>query len=191
VTVVVFDANGTLFGLDPSSSCALPPAPDAAEAVAAPGECAILTNSGRAAIEAMVSRAGLAIPVVLSCDEVRAFKPAAAPYLHARERLGDCVLVAGARVGRRRSAGRRAAGDLGRPLRARVAARRRCARRARREPRRGRRTSLELAPGAVEAAVRAVADGERQDAEDDDQDGDQGHVQMVPSSDYQHKWMYN
>lgn len=148
----MFDANGTLFGLDPveellglaaaeaffertlhsaasltlagawapfaevardalATTCAklgrevdvdevldalseLPAAPDAAEAVALAGECAILTNGGLESTRSLVERAGLPIDTILSCDEVRAYKPSAAPYLHARERLGECVLVA-------------------------------------------------------------------------------------------------
>jgi 2-haloacid dehalogenase len=132
VAVVLFDANGTLFGLDPieqllgaagaeaffertlhsAASLTLTgswaPFSEVAERALA-STCAKLDlDVDQAAVlsalsdpppapdaaEALVSRAGLSIPVVLSCDEVRAFKPAAAPYLDARERLGDCVLVA-------------------------------------------------------------------------------------------------
>lgn len=148
----MFDANGTLFGLDPverllgpaateaffertlhsaasltlagtwapfaevarsalATTCAkleldvdqeaalralseLPAAPDAAEAVALAGDCAILTNGGLESTRSLVERAGLPVATVLSCEEVRAYKPSAAPYLYARERLGECVLVA-------------------------------------------------------------------------------------------------
>jgi 2-haloacid dehalogenase len=72
----------------------LPAAPDAAEAAALAGDCAVLTNGGLASTRALVERAGLPIETILSCEEVRAYKPSAAPYLHARERLGECVLVA-------------------------------------------------------------------------------------------------
>ena len=72
----------------------LPAARDAAEAVALCEECAILTNGGLESTRALVERAGLPIETILSCEEVRAYKPSAAPYLEARERLGDCVLVA-------------------------------------------------------------------------------------------------
>jgi len=73
----------------------LPPVGDAAAAIRAAGECAILTNGGAAATQALVERAGLEIPRILSCEEVRAYKPSAAPYRLAQERVGDdCVLVA-------------------------------------------------------------------------------------------------
>ena len=72
----------------------LPAAKDAAAAVGLAGECAILTNGGLESTRSLVERAGLPIETILSCEEVGAYKPSAAPYLHARERLGDCVLVA-------------------------------------------------------------------------------------------------
>src|SRR3954451_22396415 len=73
----------------------LPPAPGAREAVAAAGPCAILTNSGGDTTRRLVASAGLDVETILSVEEVRAYKPAPAPYLMARERLGaDCVLVA-------------------------------------------------------------------------------------------------
>jgi 2-haloacid dehalogenase len=72
----------------------LPAAPDAAEAAALAGDCAVLTNGGLASTRALVERAGLPIETILSCEEVRAYKPSAAPYLHAREHFGECVLVA-------------------------------------------------------------------------------------------------
>jgi 2-haloacid dehalogenase len=72
----------------------LPPSDVAREAVARAGDCAILTNGGRDTTAALVDRAGLPIGEIVSCEEVRAYKPSAAPYLHARERLGEYVLVA-------------------------------------------------------------------------------------------------
>jgi 2-haloacid dehalogenase len=165
---VVFDANGTLFSLDPvqellgaqateaffqrtlhsaaaltyagtwapfdevarralATTCAkleldvdpqavlqalqeLPPAPDAREAVEAAGDCAILTNGGRESTRKLVERAGLGIDRILSCEDVRAYKPSRAPYEHARAELGDCVLVAahGWDVAGARAAGLRA-----------------------------------------------------------------------------------
>jgi len=73
----------------------LPPMEDAQAAVTAAGTCAILTNGGGASTRALVERGGLDIPTILSCEEVRAYKPSAAPYRLVQERLGeDCVLVA-------------------------------------------------------------------------------------------------
>jgi 2-haloacid dehalogenase len=72
----------------------LPPAPDVREAVDAAGACAILTNGGAGPTRTLVERGGLGIETILSCEEVRAYKPAAAAYRLARDRLGDCVLVA-------------------------------------------------------------------------------------------------
>lgn len=149
---VVFDANGTLFSLDPvkkllgdevteaffqrtlhsaaaltfaglwapfdevarralATTCAtlgldadrdaviaaleeLPAQDGAREAVERAGDCAILTNSGRESTAELVARAGLAVGDIVSCEEVRAYKPSPVPYSHARERLGDFVLVA-------------------------------------------------------------------------------------------------
>lgn len=72
----------------------LPPAQGAHEAVERAGGCAILTNGGRDSTASLVERAGLAIDEILSCEEVRAYKPSPAPYRYARERLGEVVLVA-------------------------------------------------------------------------------------------------
>lgn len=74
----------------------LPPQPDAFEAVGRAGRrAAILTNGSAATTRKLVERAQLPIATILSCEEVRAYKPAAAPYELARERLGeDAVLVA-------------------------------------------------------------------------------------------------
>jgi 2-haloacid dehalogenase len=72
----------------------LPPYPDAEEALAASGRAAILTNSAAASTRALVGRGGLSVETVLSCEEVQAYKPTAAPYRLAADRLGDCVLVA-------------------------------------------------------------------------------------------------
>jgi 2-haloacid dehalogenase len=74
----------------------LPAFPDAPAAVErAGGRAAILTNGSAATTRKLVERAGLPIETILSCEEVRAYKPAAAPYALARERLGDdAVLVA-------------------------------------------------------------------------------------------------
>ena len=87
-------------GLDPDQRAVLdalkklPPSDGAREAVDRAGDCAILTNGGRDSTTGLVERAGLAIGEIVSCEEVRAYKPAPAPYRHARERLGDYVLVA-------------------------------------------------------------------------------------------------
>lgn len=72
----------------------LPAFADAPAAVELAGGAAILTNGGAETTRGLVERAGLPIDPVLSCEEVRAYKPAAAPYALARERLGDVVLVA-------------------------------------------------------------------------------------------------
>jgi 2-haloacid dehalogenase len=72
----------------------LPPAPGAREAVDAAGDCAVLTNGGRESIRKLVERAGLPIARILSCEDVRAYKPSRAPYEYARAELGDCVLIA-------------------------------------------------------------------------------------------------
>jgi 2-haloacid dehalogenase len=88
----------------------LPPAPGAREAVEAAGDCAILTNGGRDSTRRLVERAGLGIERILSCEDIRAYKPSCAPYEHARAELGDCVLVAahGWDVAGARAAGLRA-----------------------------------------------------------------------------------
>lgn len=72
----------------------LPAFADAAEAVEKAGSCAILTNSARSSTRKLVDKAGLPIETILSCEEVRAYKPAPAPYELARQRVGECVLVA-------------------------------------------------------------------------------------------------
>lgn len=78
----------------------LDPWPDAAEAVArlqADGHTvAALTNSPEASTRALLGRAGLPVEHVVSVDEVRAFKPAAAPYARAVEHFPGLtpVLVA-------------------------------------------------------------------------------------------------
>jgi 2-haloacid dehalogenase len=72
----------------------LPVAAGAHEAVEAAGEAAILTNGGLETTRALVRRAGLPIETILSCEEVRVYKPAREPYELARRRLGECVLVA-------------------------------------------------------------------------------------------------
>src|SRR4051794_17437243 len=72
----------------------LPPYPDAAEAAAAAPRAAILTNSAADSARELVERVGLDVDKILSCEEVRAYKPAPPPYLLAQERLGDYVLVA-------------------------------------------------------------------------------------------------
>lgn len=72
----------------------LPPAVDAHEAVERAGDCAIVTNGGRDATAKLVERAGLAVSEIVSCEEVRAYKPSAVPYLRARERLGGYILIA-------------------------------------------------------------------------------------------------
>jgi 2-haloacid dehalogenase len=76
----------------------LDPYPEAAEALdLVRGRAFVLTNSGAGSTEQLLERAGLAgrIERVLSCDEVRRFKPHAAPYELARRVAGDdAVLVA-------------------------------------------------------------------------------------------------
>lgn len=72
----------------------LPPVEGARDAVERAGDCAILTNGGRETTATLVERAGLAIGEIVSCEEVRAYKPSVTVYRHARERLGDYVLVA-------------------------------------------------------------------------------------------------
>ena len=72
----------------------LPPYPDASEAVELAGDAAILTNSSADSTRALTERAGLVIDTVLSCEDVGAYKPSAAPYAFALERLGEGVLVA-------------------------------------------------------------------------------------------------
>jgi 2-haloacid dehalogenase len=90
-------------GLDPVDQAAalealqqLPAFPDAREAIdLTGGQAAILTNGSAATTRALVERAGLPIETIVSCEEVRAYKPGAPPYELARERLGeDAVLVA-------------------------------------------------------------------------------------------------
>jgi 2-haloacid dehalogenase len=73
----------------------LPPYPDALEAVErAGGLAAILTNGSAETTQTLVERAQLPLETILSCEEVRAYKPAPAPYELSRRRLGDPVLVA-------------------------------------------------------------------------------------------------
>ena len=73
----------------------LPPMEDARAAVVAAGACAVLTNGGAESTRALVESGGLDVATILSCEEVRVYKPAAAPYRLARERMGDdSVLVA-------------------------------------------------------------------------------------------------
>lgn len=74
----------------------LPAFPDAVTAVERTnGRAAILTNGSAETTRKLVERAALPIETILSCEEVRAYKPAAAPYELARERLGEeAVLVA-------------------------------------------------------------------------------------------------
>jgi len=72
----------------------LPPADDAREAVERAADCAILTNGGRDSTTKLVERAALPVTEIVSCEEVRAYKPSAPPYRHAEERLGKYVLVA-------------------------------------------------------------------------------------------------
>jgi 2-haloacid dehalogenase len=72
----------------------LPAAEGAREAVEAAGGAAILTNGGLETTRALVRRAALPIETILSCEEVRVYKPARPAYELARGRLGDCVLVA-------------------------------------------------------------------------------------------------
>jgi 2-haloacid dehalogenase len=71
--------------------------PDAADALRAAGSPAILTNGSRDSTRSLLERNGLdgLVDTILSCDDVRAFKPAAAPYELALRELGDdLVLVA-------------------------------------------------------------------------------------------------
>lgn len=73
----------------------LPAYPDAQEAVSlARSRAAILTNGSGDTTRGLVERAGLTVETILSCEEVRAYKPAPAPYELARRRLGEPVLVA-------------------------------------------------------------------------------------------------
>jgi 2-haloacid dehalogenase len=90
-------------GLDPSNAAPLDALqeldayPDAAEALAAADGPAVLTNGSRDSTRSLLDRSGLGglVETILSCDDVRAFKPGAAPYGYARRELGDdCVLVA-------------------------------------------------------------------------------------------------
>lgn len=71
----------------------LPPYPDVRPALAAvepDRRVAILTNGARSTVEATVRAAGLAdrIPVVLSADTVRVYKPAPAVYRMASDHFG-------------------------------------------------------------------------------------------------------
>lgn len=70
----------------------LPAAPDAAEAIAAAraggAEVAILTNGTGQNTRTLLERAGLELEQVLTTADVEAYKPAAAPYEYAVERLG-------------------------------------------------------------------------------------------------------
>jgi 2-haloacid dehalogenase len=72
----------------------LPPQEGAREAVELAAGCAIVTNGGRDSTAGLVDRAGLRVAEIVSCEEVRAYKPAPAAYRHARDRLGEYVLVA-------------------------------------------------------------------------------------------------
>jgi 2-haloacid dehalogenase len=89
-----------LDGVDQEAALAelgrLPLQPDALEAAErADGRAAILTNGTAATTRKLVERARLPIETILTCEEVRAYKPAAPPYRLVRERLGkDAVLVA-------------------------------------------------------------------------------------------------
>ena len=82
----------------------LPPYDDAEEALsrahAAGLEVAVLTNGGEANTRKLLESARLDqyVDAFISVDEVRAYKPAPAPYRHAAERLGvdvaEVVLIA-------------------------------------------------------------------------------------------------
>jgi 2-haloacid dehalogenase len=82
-------ADGVLHGLGE-----LEPYPDAEEAIgrlaAAGVRIATLTNGGEEHTRGLLERAGLAgaVELVITVDEVRAYKPHGAPYRRAAERLG-------------------------------------------------------------------------------------------------------
>jgi 2-haloacid dehalogenase len=80
----------------------LPPAEDAAEALAAADSAgltvAILTNGGRDNVEKLLDQAGLSVEHIFTAADAEAYKPAPEPYLHAVAELGlepqEATLVA-------------------------------------------------------------------------------------------------
>jgi 2-haloacid dehalogenase len=80
----------------------LPPAEDAAEALAAAESggltVAILTNGGRDNVQKLLEQAGLTVERVFTAEDVEAYKPAPEPYLNAVAELGletqEATLVA-------------------------------------------------------------------------------------------------